>query len=621
MHVIGTAGHVDHGKSTLVHALTGINPDRLKEEQEREMTIELGFAWLELPGGESVGVVDVPGHIDFIENMLAGVGGVDAVLFVVAADEGVMPQTREHLAILDLLKINGGVVALTKRDTVDDEWLDLVSADVAETLRGTCLQEAPIVPVSARTGFGLDELRAALARLLAACPQRPDRGRPRLSVDRVFTIAGFGTVVTGTLVDGTLTVGQDVTILPRGLGARVRGLQTHRTKIERASSGSRVAVNLTGVDVTDVRRGDVITAPGWLQPTLLVDTRFEHLADSPRPLRHNSQVKLFHGAAQVLADVRLLNDEQLRPGQTGWVQFRLAEPLCLVKNDRFIVRLPSPSITLGGGIVVDPQPGRRHRRFQPQVVARLETLAQGSPSEILLQALDVGGVMMLDDVFKRTGMAREAGMPVLRQLQASGEVLALGGQWLLSRGVWSALSGRITDTLRAFHTAYPLRSGMPREELKSRLGYPPKVFTEIAARAVGEGLMVEAGAVVRAPDFSVTFSAEQQRVINDLLARFRREPYTPPSVKESEAAVGADVLAALVDDGTLVKLSEDVIFLTETFKQMAARLRTYLEANDRITLSQVRDLFSTSRKYAQALLEYLDARGVTRRVGDERVLR
>ncbi|MBN1887069.1 MAG: selenocysteine-specific translation elongation factor [Thermoflexales bacterium] len=624
MYVIGTAGHVDHGKSSLVHALTGINPDRLREEQEREMTIDLGFAWLELPGlagGASVGVVDVPGHIDFIENMLAGIGGIDAVLFVVAADEGVMPQTREHLAILNLLDTKAGVVALTKRDLVDDDWLELVTADLADTLHGTCLQNAPIIPVSARSGEGLEELRLSLANTLAGCTPRPDRSRPRLSVDRAFTVAGFGTVVTGTLIDGSLSLGQEVTILPRGQVARVRGLQTHQRKIERALPGSRVAVNLSGVNLADVRRGDVISSPGWLQPTLLVDSWFEYLPDVPHPLRHNSQVKFFHGAAEVMAHLRLLDDEQLVPGTAGWVQFRLEAPLCLVKQDRFIARLPSPSITLGGGVVIDPQPGRRHRRFKPEVVARLETLAQGSPPEILLHALDAGGVLAQDDLFKRAGLARDVGEPALQQLLAACDVLALGASWLVSRSAWSTLSRRIAGELAAYHETYPLRVGMPREELKSRLGYAPKVFVEIAARVAAEGVLVESGAVVRAPDFSVSFSAEQQRAVDGLLARFRHKPYTPPSVKESEAAVGPDVLTALIEGGTLVKLSEDVLMESGTFEHMLERIRGHIAQHGSITVAQVRDLFDTSRKYALALLEYLDAKGVTRRVGDERVLR
>ncbi len=633
MRVIATAGHVDHGKSTLVHALTGINPDRLKEEQEREMTIDLGFAWLTLPSGESVGVVDVPGHIDFIENMLAGVGGIDAALLVVAADEGVMLQTREHLAILDLLKVCSGVVALTKRDLVDDEWLELVMADVSAALEGTSLAGAPILPVSARTQAGIPQLLAELDRVLASCPPRPDRGRPRLSVDRVFTIAGFGTVVTGTLVDGSLALGQEVTILPKGLAARVRGLQTHKKKIERAVPGSRVAINLSGVDLADVRRGDVVTTPGWLVPTQLVDTRFQLLTDAPKPLKHNSQVKLFHGAAEVTAQVRLLGDEQLAPGAEGWVQFRLSDPLSLVKGDRFVARLPSPSITLGGGVIVDAHPMHRHRRFRPEVIAHLATLARGSPSEILLQSLDVAGPTIIADLLSKASMTADAALPLLNELITSGDVLLLGSQTanppthlqtnqlILSRGVWALLSRRIADDLRAYHTTYPLRPGMPREELKSKLGLQLKPFNDIVALAVTRGQLVESGAFVRAPDFSVTFTPEQQRAIDALMARFYSAPYTTPSVKESEAAVGTDVLMALLDQGKLIKVSDEVLFLPQTYNAMIERIRAHIQQNGSITVAQVRDLFDTSRKYALALLEYLDSKGITRRVGDERVLR
>jgi len=627
--VISTAGHVDHGKSTLVQALTGINPDRLKEEQEREMTIDLGFAWLTLPSGESVGVVDVPGHIDFIENMLAGVGGVDAALLVIAADEGVMLQTREHLAILDLLKVSSGVVALTKSDLVDAEWLELVTADVSATLDGTCLAGAPIIPVSARTGAGIPQLRAELDRVLAACPLRPDRGRPRLSVDRVFTVAGFGTVVTGTLIDGVLALGQEVTLLPRGLTARVRGLQTHKQKVERAVPGSRVAVNLSGVDLTDVRRGDALTIPGWLTPTLLVDTRLQLLADAPRPLKHNNQVKIFHGAAEVTAQARLLGDEQIVPGVEGWVQFRLAEPLNLVKSDRFIVRLPSPSLTLGGGMVVDAHPSHRHRRFKPKVVAHLETLARGSPSEILLQSLDAAGPTTISDLLKTANIASDAAMPLLSEMVAAGDVLVPGGpsarlqsnQSVISRGAWSALSGEIAHELASYHKAYALRAGMPREELKSKLRLSPKSFNDVVALAAASGLLVESAAFVRAPDFVVTFTPDQQRSVDALLARFRSAPYAPPSVKEAEAAVGVDVLAVLLEQGKLVKLSDEVLFLPQTYAAMVEHIKQYIQKNGTITVAQVRDLFDTSRKYALALLEYLDAKGVTKRVGDVRVLR
>jgi len=382
MRVIGTAGHVDHGKSTLVEALTGTHPDRLKEEREREMTIDLGFAWLTLPSGEPISIVDVPGHEDFIKNMLAGVGSIDAALLVVAADEGVMPQTREHLAILDLLKIDRGVVALTKTDMVDEEgWLDLVQDEIARTLAPTSLAGAPILPVSARQRQGVQELLATLEHVLAETPTRRDLGRPRLAIDRVFTIQGFGTVVTGTLLDGRLRLGDEVEILPQGLKARIRGLQTHKQKVEMAVPGSRVAVNLVGVTTEDLKRGDVLTYPGLLKPTQLVDVQVTLVSDAPRPLRHNMALDFFSGASEIPAHVRLLGVQTLEPGQTGWAQLVLDAPAVVAKHDRFILRQPSPSLTIGGGVIVDPHAPRRHRRFRPETVTRLETLAHGTPAK------------------------------------------------------------------------------------------------------------------------------------------------------------------------------------------------------------------------------------------------
>ncbi len=644
MYVIGTAGHVDHGKSTLVHALTGIDPDRLREEKEREMTIDLGFAWLTLPNGEPVGVVDVPGHRDFIENMLAGVGGIDAALFVVAADEGVMPQTREHLAILDLLGVATGIVALTKLDVLgsmaeSEEWVELVAADVAETLEGTALEGARVVPVSARTGQGLDELTAALQEMLAQIEPRRDRGRPRLPVDRVFSISGFGTVVTGTLTDGCFEVGQEVEILPRGLKARVRGLQTHKQKVERAMPGSRVAMNLSGIGKADLKRGDVITIPGWLRPTVLVDVQLRYLPDTLRqgsgqalrPLRHNTQLKFFSGAAETPARVRILGQEMLPPGETGWAQLRLQEPVTLVKGDRFIVRLPSPPATVGGGVVVDPNPGRRHRRFRPEVLARLETLAQGSPAEILLQALERKGPTPARDLLSASGLG-ETGPDALAQLLEESQAVLLGPQTgsqypvascqlLAARSWWSALTERISRELSAYHKRFPLRVGMGREALRSKLKLEPKVFNASVARAADEDLVADEGATVRLPSHEVRLNPEQQKQVDALLARFRRQPHTTPSVKESIAAVGEEVLGVLVSRGDLVQVSPEVLFLPRTYEEIVARIRAHIEREESITLAQTRDMLKTSRKYAQALLEHLDETGVTKRVGDERIMR
>jgi selenocysteine-specific elongation factor len=628
--VIGTAGHVDHGKSSLVQALTGINPDRLREEQEREMTIDLGFAWLALPSGEPVGIVDVPGHKDFIENMLAGIGGIDAALFVIAADEGVMPQTREHLAILDLLEIGSGVIVLSKLDLVEEEgWLDLVMADVAETMDGTCLRGAPIVPVSARTGEGLDEVLSALDGILAASQPRRDRGRPRLPIDRVFTISGFGTVVTGTLVDGSLSVGQEVEIQPQGLKARIRGLQTHKLKIERAVPGSRVAVNLTGVRKEDLQRGDVVSTPGWLRSTVLVDVRLDYLADNPRPLRHNQQVKFFSGSAEVLAHVRLLGDKVLLPGQTGWVQLRLSGPVPLTKGDRFIVRLPSPSLTIGGGMVVDPHPGQRHRRFRTQLIERLETLAQGTPAEIALQTLERRGPVAGRELAQASGLGEEI-ESALAELVASEQVVILGAdelyaggrdQLFISRSGWSALTEQMDRELRTHHEAYPLRAGMPREALRGRLRLQARLFNAMMNQAVAEERISEQGATVRLPAHVVQFSPRQQQQVDALLERFKTNPYTPPSFKECLSELDEELLAALLAQRQLVQVNDDVVFQAETYDEIVERTRSYIEASGSITVAQFRDLFKTSRKYALGVLEHLDTEGVTKRVGDERVLR
>jgi selenocysteine-specific elongation factor len=636
MRVIGTAGHVDHGKSTLVEALTGIDPDRLQEEKEREMTIDLGFAWLTLPSGEQVGIVDVPGHKDFIKNMLAGVGGIDAALFVVAADEGVMPQTREHLAIVDLLQVRGGVVAITKKDLVEDEeWLELVIAEIAEELEDTVLAEAPVVPVSARTGEGLHALLEELDQYLQTTPARRDLGRPRLPIDRVFTIAGFGTVVTGTLSDGHLTVGQEVEVMPQGLKARIRGLQTHKEKIETAMPGSRVAINLGGVSTDQLNRGDVVTLPGALRATKLIDVRLQYLADAPKPLKHNAALEFFSGAAEIQAHVRLLDQEVLRPGETGWALLRLVSPAVLVKNDRFIVRQPSPGATIGGGVVVNVHPRRRYRRFRPEVIARLETMAHGDPKEILLQALESQQPCEAKELVKRCGLSAEEAAKALNALLSERQVIVLSSkgpaatiqqpatssQYLISRSGWQSLTKDLSTVLGGYHQQYPLRRGMSREELKSRSRLASRLFNEVVGLAAREGKLIEEETTIRLPQHEVKFGPAEQRKVDALLAEFRRNPYTTPSVTDCEAQIGTEVLNSLIEQGRLSKVSEDVIFLTETYEEMVDRIVARIEREGNITVAQVRDMFGASRKYALGLMEHLDERRVTKRVGDERVLR
>ena len=380
MRVIGTAGHVDHGKSTLVEKLSGINPDRLAEEQSRQMTIDLGFAWLDLPTGETIGIVDVPGHRDFIENMLAGVGGIDAALLVIAADEGIMPQTREHLAILQLLDIKNLIIALSKIDLIDDpEWIELVELEIEDLLAQSGFADVPLIPVSAHSGAGVKDLVAAIQRVLAGLSPPVNARQPRLPIDRVFVVGGFGAVVTGTLSGGTLSIGDSIELQPSGKIGRVRGLQSYQRAVPIAAPGSRVAVNIAGLNRADIQRGDVLTYPGQIQPTRLADAHFTQLADLERRLAHNAEVKFYCGASESIAKVRLLDADTLRPGADGWLQIRLRDPLPLSRGERFILRYPSPPETIGGGLVVNAHPRGRLKRFQPAVISELEMRLSGAP--------------------------------------------------------------------------------------------------------------------------------------------------------------------------------------------------------------------------------------------------
>jgi selenocysteine-specific elongation factor len=621
MHVIGTAGHVDHGKSTLVEALTGIDPDRLKEEKEREMTIDLGFAWLKLDGySDEIGIVDVPGHRDFIQNMLAGVGGIDLALLVIAADEGVMPQTREHLAILDLLGVEGGIVPLTKTDLVDDQdWLELVTLDVSEVLAETRFREAPIVPVSARTGEGLDELRTSLQFLLDKIPSRPDTGRARLPVDRVFTLAGFGTVVTGTLTGGQLSVGDTVEVQPGDLKARIRGLQTHKTKLAVARPGSRVAINLTGIERNQLRRGQVLSTPGVVGATVLCDVRYRHLPDIGVPLKHNVEVKVYVGSAEVMARSRVIGSKHILPGDEGWLQLVLSEPVAMLRGDRFILRRPSPGGTLGGGTILDPYPGRRHRRFKPEILAWLETQAEGTPQEHLLQVVNRLEPTTKRIVFERSGLDNETATAAWEELLADGLIVVVNSQ-VLSRQGWQGALLRLEKTLGDYHRHSPLRLGMPREELRSRLGLSAVLFNRLLEQALVDGVVKEEHTLVHLAGHSISFTSAQQARVDELLRRFSKAGVNSPSVKDVQASVGEDVYFAMIDLDELVQLNEDVVYATAQYDELVAQIQDYLKRNQRVNAAQVRDLLGTSRKYAIALLEHLDDVRVTRRVGDEREL-
>jgi selenocysteine-specific elongation factor len=609
--VVGTAGHIDHGKSTLIHALTGIDPDRLEEEKRRGMTIDLGFAYLTLPSGRLVGIVDVPGHARFIRNMLAGVHGLDAVLLVVAADEGVMPQTVEHLEIVDLLDIRRGIALLTKVDLVEADWLELVTAELTDTLSGTSLKDAEVLPVSAVTGQGLDVVKQRLDSLLATTPARQDRGRPRLPVDRVFTISGFGTVVTGTLVDGALKAGEEVELQPTGRRVRIRGLQQHNRRVDVAEPGSRVAANLVGVEKDELRRGEVLARANTVIATRRVDVFVRVLSDSPRPLRHGAQLLLHTGTAEVSTRAIVLAADEIEPGASGWVQLYLAHPLAVAAGDRFVLRLPTPSATIGGGTFTDVNP-RPHPRYDDQVWESLERRAAG---DVLREELRKYPRGITAQALLKATMSDGAELSRLDAHRA--------GQWLFAPDVWETIKSRAGGALREYHAAHPLRAGMPREELKSRLRLAPAVFGAVLGELVKEAAIVDNAGEVALPGHRVQIDAAAGGPAKRLLELLAAVPFAPPSLPEAmrEADASHEVVRALARGGDVVRLSDDVAFTRDAYEDALRLVREMIAAEGSVTVAALRDRMGASRRPVLALLEYLDAQRITRRVGDERVIR
>ena len=617
MYVIGTAGHVDHGKSTLVMAMTGIDPDRLDEEKQRGMTIDLGFAWVTLPSGREVSIVDVPGHERFIKNMLAGVGGVDLALLIVAADESVMPQTKEHLAILDLLGVERGLVVITKKDLADSDTLELVEMEIEDVLKGTTLEGSPVVSVAATRGEGIPELLAAVDLALDDSLRRKDLGRPRLAIDRAFTISGFGTVVTGTLIDGTLAVGQEVEIVPSGKRSRIRGLQSHQHKIEIAEPGNRVAANLSGVATDDVERGEVVTTPGWLRPTRAVDVRVRLLEAAPHSVRHNYPATFHAHASEAPAIVRLLDNDELKPGEEGWAQIYLHKPVALARGDRFVIR--SPDTTLGGGYVVDVD-ASRHRRSHAPTIERLERLAEGSPTAQLLSALEATEPSNVTALARRANLSDDEALDLARQAVAEGSAVALADQMAPGTQVytlagWTRLSAKAQQSLAAYHDQNPLRTGMTREELRSRLGVTGNLANLVLNTLEASGTLVDEAGMLHLPDHAVAVSDQQQAEMDAFVAKLATDPFPAEQPK-----IAPELLALLSERAQVVRAGDGVTFDAVTWDRLQTQVVDHLRAHGKVTVAEVRDMQGTSRKYALAVLEHLDDLKVTRRQGDERVL-
>jgi len=627
--VVGTAGHIDHGKTSLVKALTGTDTDRLPEEKARGITIDLGFAFLEEPDGLTIEIVDVPGHERFIKNMLAGVGGIDLAMLVIAADEGVMPQTREHFAICSLLHIPGGLVVLTKTDMVEADWLELVRDDVGSLVRGTFLDGCPIVAVSARTGEGIPELRAALRDLASKVPARGTDQLPRLPVDRVFTIKGFGTVVTGTLMAGRLRVDDRVEVFPTGLQAKVRGLQTHGRPVGEASAGQRTAVNFQGVDRAAVERGNVVGLAGTLAPSVLMDGTLELLPDAPRALKPRDRVRVHAGTTEIMARVLLLDRPELPPGQAAFARFRLEQPLVALPGDRFVIRSYSPMVTIGGGTLLDIAPPR-FKLKAPAHLAHLRLLAEGPPDAVVEEHIRHagGGGVRTAALSGRVPFGPDRLRALLEGLQGAGRIVAIDRDWFVHPESLARLRELALAAIEQFHRAFPLRPGMSREELRGRAGAPDeRVFAHLVAALEAQGVVRTDRDKIRLASHDVRLSAEQQKTVDRLEQEFLGAAAAPPSPEEALGRAGLsgdedhELFQVLVEARKLVRVKESLYFHAQALEAIQDKLVAMLRERKEIGPGDIKDLLGISRKYAIPLLEFFDARRVTARVGERRVLR
>ena len=629
--VLGTAGHIDHGKTSLIKALTNIDTDRLKEEKERGITIDLGFAFLNLTDDIQLGIIDVPGHERFVKNMLAGVGGIDLVVLVIAADEGVMPQTREHLAICELLRVREGLVALTKIDMVEPDWLELVQEDTAEFLRGTFLDGKPIVPVSSKTGAGLDDLLAALRTLCQPLTPRSTTGAVRLPIDRVFTMRGFGVVVTGTLFSGSLHLEDRIEVLPQRETARVRGLQVHNHSVAEAVAGQRTAVNLQGLEKADLQRGDVVVTPGRFPVTYMLDVTLTLLANAPRPLKHRDRVRFHIGTSEIMGRVILLDRDEVQPGEDVVAQLHLEEPTIAAAQDRYVLRSYSPIQTIAGGMILNTLPAK-HRRRRPQVLEQLALLRDGTAADTLavhLANAEYAGLQW-SDCLLRSPLDEAALRSVVHSLREQGIGIAIDDNppWLLHREQYARARTQIVHLLEEFHRANPLKPAMFTEELRSKFpGMAEKVFAALLQDLMASGELEVSRDKVKLARHTVMLSPAHQAVIAALEMAFRQAAYQPPSADEAlEAhkltqADDRELLQVLVDQQKLVRLKGDIFYHREVFEDIERRLRTYLEQQGEITAGEFRDLLQISRKYAIPLLEQFDNQRLTMRIGDKRVLR
>jgi len=631
--ILGTAGHIDHGKTTLIKALTGIDTDRLKEEKERGITIELGFAHLTLPNGQELGIVDVPGHEKFVRHMVAGATGIDIVALVVAADEGVMPQTREHLEICELLKVKQGLVVLTKTDMVEDgDWLDLVQEDIHDFLQGTFLASAPIIPVSAARGEGLEQLLEKLQILSETVEPRPSSGDFRLAVDRVFTMKGFGTVVTGTAISGKTETGDTLLVYPQMVKTKVRGIQVHNREVNKAVSGQRTAINLQGLEKAALERGNVLATPDSLVSSYMVDVRLQHLENAPRVLKNRAKVRFHTGTSEIIGTLILLDTDELKPGASAYAQVRLDKQVVVRNGDRFVLRSYSPMQTIGGGQILHPTPKKR-KRMVAETLEALAVLERGESGEMLDLYLKEGGSGGIGEraLSILANVSQKELRGLLQDMMSRGEAIQFDREIprFVHREAFENLRQLLLGHLDAFHRKEPLRAGINKEELFGRLprGADAKLFNELIQRLTRQGEIIQEKDLVRLSSHQIALAGKQDEVREKIESIYREAGLQPPFFREVAHSLGVpdgearQILTWMLEQGLLIKVKEDMYFHFGAIDELKQQLLDLFEKQEEISTPQFKELTQTSRKYTIPLLEFLDTTRFTIRVGDVRRLR
>ncbi len=623
MLVLATSGHVDHGKSALVEALTGTHPDRLKEEQVREMTIDLGFSFFDTPTGQEIGIIDVPGHIDFIENMLAGMGGIDGVLMVIAADEGIMPQTREHLSILNLLGVNQGIIALTKIDLVSDpEWIKLITAEILEFIKNTSLENLPIIPVSARTGFGIKEIISQIETIKKTPVAAAVPGAPRLPIDRIFSLQGFGTIATGTLLDGVISIGDEIEVLPGGYRSKIRGLQVHNKKIQQAFPGNRTAVNLTNIEKGLLKRGDVIVRPGSFSITSLIDVNVNLLDIENIHLQHNDVVNFYVGTSHRVARVRLLGRKRLDFGEGGFLQLEFEKPVCVKNGDRYIIRKASPSITLGGGEIINAFPRRKYKLQDTAALENMKAKLSGSILDILVKETqtlksvhELKKVINLDEEEIRFGLGKLIEKGVITEIKTGSD----NSTEYIASAALDVIKKSVEEVLAKLHFESPARKGFDCTEIAKKLKIAERDLSPILLALVNTHKIVSDGRFFWKEGTSIILSPAQQKSLSRVFEIVDQNPFTPPTFREMDEILGGGLIKDLIKNGQIIQVSPEIVFREKEYLQLVNYIDELLRKNEKITVAAFRDKFQTSRKYIIPFLEHMDRIKKTRRAGDERI--